>query len=56
MLALIPDKSEAVLFSTASRAKRPYGISTVAEAASASVVSKRIKLLGVMLKVNLNFR
>ena len=54
-LALNPDKSEAVLFSTSERAKGLSFISTIDAAGSTVALSSKIKLLGMMLDGNLNF-
>ena len=54
-LALHPDKSEAVLFSTAQCTKELSAISTVDAVESTIDLSSRIKLLGVTLDANLNF-
>ena len=54
-LALNPDKSEAVLFSTSQRAKGLSVISTIDAAGSTVALSSKIKFLGVTLDGNLNF-
>ena len=54
-LALNPDKSEAVLFSTFQRAIGLSVISTIYAAESTVALSSKIKLLGVTLHGNLNF-
>ena len=54
-LALNPDKSEAVLFSTSQRAKGLSAILTIDAVGSAVALSSKIKLLGVTLDGNLNF-
>ena len=54
-LALNPDKSEAMLVSTAQRAKEFSSIRTVSAAGSSVKVASQIRLLGMTLNANLNF-
>ena len=54
-LALNPDKSEAVLFSSSHCAKGLSVISTIDAAGSTVALFRKIKLLGVTLDGNLNF-
>ena len=54
-LALNPDKSEAMLVSTAQRAKEFSSLKTVSAAGSSVKVASQIRLLGVTLDVNLIF-
>ena len=54
-LALNPDKSEAVLFSTYKRAKGLFVISTIDAVGSTVALSSKLKLLGMTLDANLNF-
>ena len=54
-LALNPDKSEAVLFSTSQRAKRLSAISAIGAAGFTVALSNKMKLLGVTLDGNLYF-
>ena len=54
-LALNPDKSEAVLFSTSQHAKGLSVISTIDAAGSTVALSSKIKLLGMTLDETLNF-
>ena len=55
-LALNPDKLEDVLFPTSQRAKRLSVISTIDAAGSTVALSSNIKLLGVTLDGNINFK
>ena len=54
-LALIPDKSEAMLVSTAQRAKEFSSLRTVSAAGSSVKVANQIRLLEMTLDVNMNF-
>ena len=55
VLALNPDKSETVLFSTSRRAKGLSVISIIDAAGCTVALSSKIKLLDVTLNGNLNF-
>ena len=54
--ALNPDKSKAFLFSKSQHAKGLSVISTINEAGSTVALSIKIKLLGMTLDGNLNFK
>ena len=54
-MALNPDKSKAMLVSTAQRAKELSSLRTVSAAGSSVKVGSQIRLLGVTLDVNLDF-
>jgi len=54
-LAINPDKSEAVVFSTAQRSRRTNSVSSIDVAGHNVPISKSLKLLGVTLDAHLTF-
>jgi len=55
VLAINPDKSEAVVFSTAQRSRRTNSVSSIDVAGHYVPISKSLKLLGVTLDAHLTF-